>query len=215
MRLLAILIVTTTLAAASGVIAKPLPAKPLPKPGATLQAPAKALPIFSFMGHDTETVYTESAFKPRCTLNATQCTERDRHDISAPLRALGQCRSINQVGKTECTNRDYPQVAGKTMKWVSMNYFNGKLYSIYGSAINGSYGDLLSAFTEKYGPPTSMGAEKWQAQSGATFSNMVSRWKFKGGELQLSALGLDLNSCAFQFDSIENSPPADHPKIDF
>lgn len=204
----------TVFALASGLNAKPLPVKPRAKTSVTIPAPVAVLPIFTFMGHDTETVYSDSAFKPNCTLNASQCAGPNKNDVASPLKALGKCK-FNQVGKTECTNFDGPQVAGRSMKWVQMNYFNGKLFSVYGNAVKYAYADLLSAFTAKYGRPASTTVEKWQAKSGATFDNSVAHWKFKGGDLVLNELGLDLNSCSFEFVSTENSPPPDQPKIDF
>lgn len=170
------------------LVASAAAATPAHKRASYPAPPVKPLPVFSFLGDDTETV------THRASLNATKCTEKD--------------------GKLDCTDFDDPKIAGQTLKWLSLSYYNGKLYHVFSEFNQGSWSEILTAFTAKYGEPK-IGTEKWQAKSGATFDNEVATWPFKGGTLKLSRLGLDLDSADFEFEALGNAPPADKPKVDF
>lgn len=151
-------------------------------------APAPALPVFSFLGDDTETPTS------RTTLNAATCTAKG-----------------DEKG---CDDFSNPKIAGTELKWLSMSFHKGLLYRVMGASWTNRYDILLDAFTAKYGQPQ-IEVKKWQAKSGATFDNSVATWKFKGGELELDSLGPDLNTLSFVFVSVPNSPPRDAPKVDF
>lgn len=159
---------------------------PARRPAAAIAHP---LPVFEFMSQNTETTTTMTM------LNGKPCTQ-EKSDV------------------LECTDMSDPIIAGQKLRWLSINYYKGKLYRVYGNTNKYSYGELLSAFTSKYGNPI-ISADKWQAKSGATFDNAVATWRFKGGNLVLESLGLDINTGQFSFDSDVNSPPAAPPKVDF
>lgn len=148
----------------------------------------KTLPVFSFLGEDTENVIN------RTDLNGTKCT------------VSGQ--------KTSCTDMADPVIAGQKLRWLTLDYYNGRLYSVYGNFGKYAFGEILAAFSAKYGKPT-METRKWQSKAGATFDNLAAVWKFKGGELELESMGLDINTGSFGFTSKTNSPPPDPPKVDF
>ncbi len=170
--------------------AAPVPTKAtkLPPHRAAVHPAPAALPVFSFLGDDTETATA------RTTLNAAKCGVKG--DI------------------TSCTDYSDPSIAGTTLEWLSMSYNRGLLYEVMGAVHTNSYDTILAAFTAKYGNPK-VEVRKWQAKSGATFDNTVAVWKFRGGDLQLESLGPDLNTSLFVFSSGANSPPEEKPKVDF
>ena len=146
------------------------------------------LPVFSFLGDDTETITT------RTELNQNKCSQKG--DV------------------LECDDYRTVQLAGTELKWLSISYYKGKLYQVISSTWTNRYSILLEAFTAKYGKPE-IEIRKWQAKSGATFDNSVAIGRFKGGTLELKSLGVDLNSAGFTFVSSLNSPPREKPTIDF
>jgi len=148
----------------------------------------KTLPVFTFLGEDTESVSS------RTELNGSKCT------VTGP--------------KTSCTDMNDPVIAGQKMRWLTLGYYNSRLYAVYGNFGKYAFGEILSAFSAKYGKP-SMETRKWQSKAGATFDNLVAVWKFKGGYLELESMGLDINTGSFEFTSKTNSPPAEPPKVDF
>jgi len=165
--------------------------KSAPKRTDTKVAPQPApasLSVFSFLGDDTETP------TQRTELNGSKCT------------ATGT--------QLDCMDFRDPKIGGADLKWMQLTYNNGLLYRVLASTWTNRYSALLDAFTAKYGTPR-IEVKKWQAKSGATFDNSVATWTFKGGELELSSLGTDLDSALFTFVSTINSPPREKPKIDF
>lgn len=156
-----------------------------PKPPA---AAPKSLAIFSFLGQDTETISSMS------TINGSAC------------KVSGS--------KKSCVDYNVPVIAGRPMRWLSLEFYNEKLYDLDGAFGNAAFDDLMNAFTSKYGEPV-LRVEKWQAKSGAMFDNDVAIWNFKGGTLKLSRIGVDLNSGIFEFYSIQNAPPASKATVDF
>lgn len=156
---------------------KPSTAKPVP-----------VLPVFSFLGDDTETP------TKRTMLNESACT------VNGDL--------------TDCADYHQSQLGGVTLKWLSLSYNRGLLYRVLGSLSTNDYATLLAAFTTKYGA-AKIGTRKWQAKSGATFDNTMATWNFKEGILELESLGTDLNSGLFTFSSSVNRPEPEKPKVDF
>lgn len=165
--------------------------KRITKPVASKPSPRPATvarPVFSFLGDDTETPTT------RKDLNAKACTTTG--------------------AVMECDDHSNPKIGGADLKWLSLSYNGGLLHQVIGATWTNRYATLLEAFTAKYGTPK-IEVRKWQARSGATFDNAVATWQFKGGFLELSALGTDVNSALFMFVSTANAPAKEKPKVDF
>lgn len=156
-----------------------------------LAAPAHAAgepaPIFTFLGQDTETPSTMTE------LNGKKCSTED--------------------GITTCEAYDVP-LAGVKLKYLSMKYNQGKLYRIYGALYKTGFGDILGAFSAKYGNPKSE-SRTWQNRAGSTFDNPTFIWNFRNGDLELETLGWDLNSSSFEFTADKNAPPPEPPVVDF
>lgn len=174
---------------ASAQVAHHAPARSVARSARAPAAKAAPLPVFSFLGDDTETV------TGRTTLNNAKCDAKG--------------------GVLDCTDYSDPTVAGKRMDFLWMKYNGGKLYSVFASMKQYAYADVLAAFVAKYGKPASTGTRKWQSKGGASFDDEVTIWKFKGGELELDSMGLDTSSASFSFTSSANAPAADKPKVDF
>lgn len=164
------------------------PAAKAGPPKAALRPAPVVLPVFSFLGDDTETPTTRTA------LNAAACT--------------------TSGDKTTCDDYSSPKIGGADLKWLSLSYNRGLMYEVMGGTWTNRYSTLLDAFTAKYGPPK-VETRKWQAKSGATFDNTAAIWQFKGGTLELVELGPDLNTALFTFVSTVNAPPKEKPKVDF
>jgi hypothetical protein len=148
---------------------------------------AEPPPAFSFMGQDTE-------------------------HPSTMTEIMGS--ACKQEGKeTEC-KKFGGEIAGVKLKYISMKYHDGRLYYIYGAIWDHGLGDLLAAFSAKYGNPI---AEKrsWQNKRGSTFDNPTFIWKFKCGQLELETLGWDIDSSSFEFACDANRPPPEEPVVDF
>ena len=154
-------------------------------------APARtmaSLPSFSFMGETPDAVTT------RTKLNDADCGKNG--------------------AKLECTDYNDPKVGDTILDWLSMSFYNGKLYSVMGALTDNQYGKLLSAMTAKYGKP-SVTTEKWQSKGGAVFDNTVATWLFRDGMLKLESKGQSVDKSFFGFVSAKNSPPDAPPKVDF
>jgi hypothetical protein len=156
--------------------------------GAGAQAQDTVLPVFDFMGDDTETPTT------RTTLNGSQCT-RDGATL-------------------ECNDHADPSMGGVTLDWLSLSYNDGLLFRAMGSLDSRRYMKLLEAFTAKFGEPV-MSVEKVQARSGASFDNTVATWPFRGGELRFLSIGTRVDKSLFLFVSTANEPPSEGPTVDF
>lgn len=178
----ALLIAALSTGASAQAARKPAPsaAKPIPRP-----APAPELPVFDFLGHNTE---TPSTVNPKCP--------KDKD------------------GSVSCTDFANPTLAGVTLKWLSLSFYNNKLYRVIGSGGRYTFPGLLSAFSKKYGPPK-LETRKWQNRAGAVLDNDVATWQFKGGILELSSIGSRIDDVDFYFISLPNSPPSPEQKIDF
>lgn len=151
-------------------------------------APAKPLPIFDFMGSNTEEISaTDQTDQSTCT------TDGD---------------------KKSCTKFE-PTLAGKQIDFLMQDFYKGKLYHVFGAFGEYAYGDLLSAFTTKYGASAQIVTRKWQSKGGSVFDNSVVIWHFKGGDLELDSMGLEVGKGSFEFTSEPNSPPAAPAKVDF
>lgn len=147
-----------------------------------------ALPVFSFMGDDTETI------TKRTELNGHSCTSK------GPL--------------LECADYSISKIADAPILWINISYNNGLLYRVMGATNYTRFSTLLDAFTVKYGKPT-LTTEKWQAKNGGVFDNPVARWRFRGGFLELESRGMKVDEPMFTFVSSANAPPPEKPKIDF
>lgn len=150
---------------------------------------AARLPIFDFLGQNTEAPATMTM------LNSVKC------DAGAS-------------GKISCTDYNDPAIGGVILSFISLGFYNGKLYSVAGSGGRYTFPELLRAFTAKYGPPR-IETRKWQNRVGGTLDNKVAVWKFKGGNLELAAIGSRMGDVDFEFLSILNAPPAPPAKVDF
>lgn len=150
--------------------------------------PAASLPVFSFMGDDTETVTM------RTKLNDEVCSTE------------------GEILK--CTDYSISHLAGAPILFMSLSYNKGLLFRVIGTTNYTRFSTLLEAFTVKYGKP-SLSSQKWQSRSGATFDNSVARWFFRDGMLTLESRGTAADEPMFTFVSTKNAPPAEKPKIDF
>jgi hypothetical protein len=175
------------------VTVAPAVAAPPPRARAPAVKPIPArqpLPIFDFMGQNTETVSTMTA------LNAAKCDAADTE------------------GKVDCTDYNDPTVGGVRLNFLVMNFYKGKLYSVFGTGGKYTFPSLLSAFTAKYGTPK-LETRVWQNRMGAKLDNPVAIWHFRGGNLELASIGSRIDDVDFMFISGPNSPPAPPPKVDF
>lgn len=145
------------------------------------------LPVFSFLGDDTETPTVRS-------------------ELMGALCTTGG-------GELQCAAYDDPEIGGTDLKWLTITYYNGLLYRVSGSSVPNRYGTLLNAFMAKYGEPT-MTTREWKARDGAQLDNVIAIWYFKGGTLELRSLGTDVNSLLFTFVSNANRPPFLAPQIE-
>lgn len=158
-------------------------------------APARAapsLPVFSFLGQTTEGVTGAFALG-----NAT-CTPRP-------------------TGQSGCST-DYANVIPIGNARLLAQYFNfhdGRLYNVSGNTVAGFHPQLLEAFTAKYGKPARTEVRKWQNRLGASFDNPVAIWLFKGGTLELRALGSKSDETSFSFVSVDNAPPRVETPVNF
>lgn len=178
-----ILLAAVALLATGGATAQ----TPRPK-RKSFETPKKALPVFSFMGDDTETATS------RTKLNESDCTTTGN--------------------LMECADYSISHLAGAPILWMTMSYNKGRLYRVMGTTNYTRFTTLLDAFTVKYGKPV-MANQKWQSKIGATFDNSVARWYFHGGLLELQSRGMAADEPMFLFVSSENAPPAEKPKVDF
>lgn len=148
---------------------------------------AEALPVFGFLGQDTET--------------PTTMTE-----------IMG--KSCKQEGEETTCQAYNGELAGIRVKYIVMKYYHGKLYNLYGAIWDHGLGDMLAAFSAKYGSPIAE-TRTWQNKRGSTFDNPTFIWKFRCGDLELESLGWDLNSSSFAFTCAANQPPPEEPVVDF
>ena len=148
---------------------------------------AKSLPVFSFMGQTTDEARTMDA------LNGSPCT------VEGP--------------KVHCADFRDPELGGATLSFLTMDFYNDRLYMVIGSAKKWASPKLLEAFTAKYGPP-SITSEKWQNAMGTVLDNPVYTWHFKGGRLELDTIGSRIDDTDFTFTGI-NGPPKEPAKVDF
>lgn len=163
--------------------------RPAPKAAAK---PVAAKPVFSFLGVTPEAPVTSA------TVGGKDC-------------------AVNATGKTECSapySNDF-KIGNAPVFILSMSFNDAKLYSVYGSVKSFAYTDLLSAFVAKYGPPSETKSEKWQSKAGATFDNVVSTWHFKGGDLELKAMGSRRDDSDFFFFHGANAPASAPPPVNF
>lgn len=148
---------------------------------------SEALPVFSFMDQSTEQPRTMTM------LGGDECT------IS------GATVSCLEIGG---------ELAGQRMVLMTVGFYNERLYKVTGAAKRWAFPDILAAFTLKYGKP-SMRSEKWQNRMGASLDNSIATWSFKGGKLELRAIGSSIDLTEFNFLHAGNSPPRAAAKVDF
>lgn len=160
-----------------------------PRKPATTAVNVKSPPIFSFMGQDTETPTT--------------------------MVDLGGEACQKNGAELECSNFRNATIAGRPMRYLDMRYNAGKLYMVIGAFGDAAYSAVRDAFIAKYGTPDEVVVRKWQSKAGGVFDNLVSIWRFKGGDLQLNSMGSKVGSGDFAFESMANSPPKAAPKVDF
>lgn len=188
----------TTFAAfalASPIIAAPAKrSTPAPRPAMTVAPPvvkaAPPLPTFEFLGQRTDAPRTMT------DLQGKPCTTKG--------------------ARTTCANFSFPTVAGRPMRYLSLEFLNDRLYMVLASFGEQAYQSVADAFTAKYGQPAKIEVRKWQSKGGATFDNRVMIWKFgDGGTLELESMGNEVGAGQFVFTSTTNAPPAEAPKVDF
>lgn len=105
------------------------------------------------------------------------------------------------------------QVAGRTAT-VMTDVYQAKLSSLYMEAAQSAWPALREAFVAKYGEPCKTSVEPWRNAAGASFDNVVERWCFASGTLQLRQYGSRVTkTTATYLDS--NQPPKVSPTVDF
>ena len=155
----------------------------------TAPSPAPLLRVFDFLGQNTEAPATMTM------LNTVKCN------------AAGP-------GKVDCIDFKDPRIGGIALKFLSLNFYDGKLYSVFGTGRRYTFAELLEVFTAKYGSPR-LETQKWQNRAGATLDNQVATWNFKGGNLELASIGSRIDDVDFMFFSSANAPPTPPAKVDF
>jgi hypothetical protein len=167
--------------------------RPVRPPAKAAAKPAAVKPVFSFLGVTPEAPVTAA------TVGGKEC-------------------AVSAIGKTQCsvpyTATDF-KIGNAPIYILNMNFNDGKLYTVFGSVKSFAYLDLLSAFTAKYGPASTTKIEKWQSKAGATFDNAVSTWQFKGGELELKAMGSRRDDSDFFFFHAANAPASAPTPVNF
>lgn len=125
---------------------------------------------------------------------------------------------MKATGKTECsapyTSNSF-KIGNAPIYVLTMSFNDAKMYAVYGSVKSFAYIDLMSAFTAKYGSPSASKTEKWQSKAGATFDNVVTTWHFKGGDLELKAMGSSRDDSDFFFFDAANAPASAPPPVNF
>jgi hypothetical protein len=164
------------------------------KPARAAPARSASLPVFDFLGQNTETPTTMT------TLNGEDCRVQGDNTLL--------CASYQGPGTAG------PKIGGIELLTLRMTFSAQKLFLVEGRANRTQFASLLEAFTLKYGRPQ-MAVRKWQNQAGASFDNTVASWTFKGGKLELTSIGAYISQSQFTFVSQANSPTRNPPKIDF
>lgn len=165
----------------------PVWAKTATKVAQAKQAPP--LPIFDFLGQNTESDSTMTS------LNGSECSYKE-----------------NSI--TDCTDYNRPSIGGVKLKYISMHYYNSKMYMVFGSTFRRNFSELLLVFKAKYGEPV-IETRTWKNSMGASLDNPVAIWKFRGGNLELAAIGSRIDDTDFTFISAINAPPPPSRKVDF
>jgi hypothetical protein len=156
-----------------------------PTPAPTPPPPPAPLPIFEFKGENTET-------------DANIAGRHCEHGKGAVWSCYG-----------------YDTLAGINV-FMGRSYNNLRLYMVIATFDEGSFDTVLQAMIAKYGKPDAVETKKWQSRGGATFDNQIASWRFKGGgKLSLESMGSKVGESRLFFDSEQNSPPAEAPKVDF
>jgi hypothetical protein len=135
--------------------------------------------------------------------------------VETPTKADGSSCSPDskRPGVLECTDF-LVEIAGLRLGFLMRSYYQGKLYTLFGTGSEYAFPTLLQAFTTKYGPPI-MGSKTWQNKAGATFDNTIATWKFRNGTLELDSMGLRRDQISFEFNDHANDPPLPPAKVDF
>lgn len=170
--------------------------KPKAAPKAALKAAPKApvaaaLPNFDFMGQNPDQPSTMEAINGK------------------------KCGAVDAEGKRTCTDFDNPKLGNATLKWLSVYFYDNKMYMILGSASKYQLTDILSAFEAKYGKPTLVRKDTWRNAAGASFENPIFVWKFKEGDLELSSTGSRIGDTDFSFTAPKSSPPEKKAPVNF
>jgi hypothetical protein len=158
--------------------------KPAPRPK---KVAPKPLPVFEFLGQDSET--------------PTTMTELNGRPCSGTV-------------KMSCANIGLATIGGEHVLYLTMNYYQARLYRVSARFEARSFLPLLAAFSEKYGKPA-ITSRKMQARGGALVSGSVASWRFKGGTLDLVEKDGAVDAGQFLFLSKDNQPPPDKPIVDF
>jgi hypothetical protein len=158
--------------------------KPAPRPK---KAAPKPLPVFEFLGQDSET--------------PTTMTELNGRPCSGTV-------------KMNCANIGLATIGGEHVFYLNMNYYRTLLYRVSARFEARSFLPLLAAFSEKYGKPA-ITTRKMQTRGGAVASGSVASWRFKGGTLELVEKDAVADAGQFLFLSKDNQPPPDKPIVDF
>lgn len=109
----------------------------------------------------------------------------------------------------------YPLMRISTV-YVSMvvTTHNYKLSTLYLDAHPNSYGDLLRAFTAKYGEPCEATIAVWKNALGVELENPTFRWCFSSGKLFFSKFGAQIDKMGILYEDVNRAPDPE-PVINF
>ena len=178
----------TLLVAAVTMLCAASPQKSIPPKAKRMPAPARAapaLPIFDFMGANTET----------------------------PFAGLADIKGCDVEGvKTSCYGTS---LVGESRVFLGRSFNKDVLYLVNAGFPNPQYLSLQQVFRAKYGNPSKIEIRKWQSKAGATFDNTVIQWRFKGGVLELESMGSKVGEGTFSYFNAANAPETAPPPVNF
>lgn len=110
-----------------------------------------------------------------------------RNDTTTPPVAdlSGKKCKVARTGPSECKLYAGAVIGRARPIDLTVTFNDAYMIRISGSVLPNSYSPLAEAFATKYGPPDSTSSEPWQNRLGMTFENVVQRWLFSDGMLEL------------------------------
>lgn len=143
-----------------------------------------------------------------------------RTDIAAPplTKLAGKKCKVAQSGVSRCTISAGAVLGRARPLELTVTFNNARMIMVTGFVFPGSYAALIEAFETKYGPPTSSETRKWQNRLGTFFDNLVQKWTFSDGMLELTQRSEMRDIATFTFVANSNLPVVpkhEKPPINF